>query len=67
MKRVCCLYRVFTENQLNPTDQNLADIPMQRKSCRDFAEHMGWTIVREEQENGMSGLHLSVSHKDNSY
>lgn len=37
---------------------------MQRKSCRDFAERMGWTIVREEQENGISGLNLSVSHQD---
>ncbi len=37
-------------------DQNQADIPMQRKACREFAERMGWIIIREEQETGVSGL-----------
>ena len=28
---------------------------MQRKACHRFAEKMGWTIVHEEQEDGVSG------------
>ena len=43
--RVLCLYRVSTGQQLYRTENNEADIPMQRKRCRQFAEQMGWTIV----------------------
>ena len=38
--RVCCLYRVSTTKQVDHDDQNQADIPVQRKSCREFAEKM---------------------------
>ena len=40
MKTVYCLYRVSTKGQV---DKN--DIPMQKQSCREFAEHQpGWVI-----------------------
>jgi site-specific DNA recombinase len=63
-ERVYCLYRVSTTKQVDHDDQNLADIPMQRKACREFAEHMGWTIVREEQETGVSGFKVSAVDRD---
>ena len=62
--RVCCLYRVSTSKQVDHNEQNQADIPMQRKSCREFAERMGWTIVYEEQENGVSGFKVSANDRD---
>lgn len=37
---------------------------MQRKACREFAERMGWTIVREEQETGVSGYKVSAADRD---
>jgi len=63
-ERVYCLYRVSTTKQVDHDDCNQADIPMQRKSCREFAEKMGWTIVREEQENGVSGFKVSAADRD---
>lgn len=62
--RVCCLYRVSTTKQVDHDDQNQADIPVQRKACREFAERMGWTIVYEEQENGVSGFKVSANDRD---
>ena len=41
--RVACLYRVSTTKQVDHDDQNQADIPVQRKACREYAEKMGWT------------------------
>lgn len=63
-ERVYCLYRVSTTKQVDHDDQNQADIPMQRKACREFAERMGWTIVREEQETGVSGFKVSAVDRD---
>ncbi len=63
-ERVYCLYRVSTTKQVDRDDHNHADIPMQRKSCREFAEKMGWTIVREEQETGVSGFKVSAADRD---
>lgn len=63
-KRVYCLYRVSTAKQVDYTDTNQADIPVQRKACRDFVEKMGWTIIREEQEAGVSGYKVSADHRD---
>lgn len=37
---------------------------MQRKSCREFAKKMGWTIVGEEQETGVSGFKVSAGDRD---
>ena len=53
--RVCALYRVSTDKQVDHNDKNQADIPMQRKACHAFCDKMGWTIVHEEQEEGVSG------------
>ena len=63
-QRVYCLYRVSTAKQVDHTDTNQADIPMQRKACREFAKKMGWTIIREEQEAGVSGYKVSAAHRD---
>ncbi len=53
--RVDCLYRVSTDKQVDYDDKSQADIPMQRRECHRFCEKMGWTIVHEEQEDGVSG------------
>lgn len=63
-ERVQCLYRVSTTKQVDHNDQNQADIPVQRKACREFAEKMGWNIVGEEQENGVSGFKVSADDRD---
>jgi len=63
-QRVYCLYRVSTARQVDYTDNNQADIPVQRKACREFAEKMGWTIIREEQETGVSGYKVSADNRD---
>ena len=52
-ERVCCLYRVSTDKQVDYNDKNQADIPMQRKKCHQFCDDMGWVIVHEEQEDGV--------------
>ena len=60
IKRVYCLYRVSTKGQV---DKN--DIPLQKKSCRDFAEHQpGWIIRKEFQEKGISGFKISADDRD---
>ena len=60
--RVYCLYRVSTRKQADFNAENQADIPMQRKACREFAGQMGWEIIYEGQEAGVSGF--KVSEKD---
>lgn len=62
--RVCCLYRVSTDKQVDYDNNNEADIPMQRKACHRFADKMGWTIVREEQEDGVSGHKIRAENRD---
>jgi DNA invertase Pin-like site-specific DNA recombinase len=63
-ERVCCLYRVSTTKQVDHDELNQADIPVQRKACREFAERMGWIIVEEEQEAGVSGYKVSADDRD---
>lgn len=63
-KRVCCLYRVSTDKQVNYDDKHNADIPMQRKECHKFAQAQGWTIVMEEQEEGVSGHKVRAADRD---
>lgn len=63
-ERVCCLYRVSTTRQVDHDELNQADIPMQRKACREFAKKMGWDIVYEEQELGVSGYKISANDRD---
>ena len=62
--RVCCLYRVSTDKQVDHNENNEADIPMQRKACHQFAQSMGWQIVREEQEEGVSGHKVRAAARD---
>ena len=62
--RVCCLYRVSTEKQVDYDNNHEADIPMQRKACHRFAEKMGWQIVHEEQEDGVSGHKIRAEDRD---
>ena len=62
--RVCCLYRVSTDKQVNYDNNHEADIPMQRKACHRFAEKMGWQIVHEEQEDGVSGHKIRAENRN---
>lgn len=58
-KRVCALYRVSTIGQVEKDD-----IPMQRQECHEFAESMGWEIVKEYLEKGVSGYKVSAKKRD---
>lgn len=62
--RVYCLYRVSTDKQVDHDDKNQADIPMQRKACHRFCEEKGWTIIHEEQEDGVSGHKVRAENRD---
>lgn len=62
--RVHTLYRVSTDKQVDYNNKEEADIPMQRKACHRFAEEMGWTIVFEEQEDGVSGHKVRAENRD---
>ena len=62
--RVCCLYRVSTDKQVDYDNNHEADIPMQRKACHRFAEQMGGEIVHEEQEDGVSGHKVRAEIRD---
>lgn len=63
-KRVCCLYRVSTDKQVDHDNKNQADIPMQRKACHQFCTEKGWVIVHEEQEEGVSGHKVRAERRD---
>ena len=58
-KRVYCLYRVSTLEQVENDD-----IPMQKQACHDFAERQGWEVVREFYEKGISGFKVSSQKRD---
>ena len=59
-KRVYCLYRVSTLEQVEKDD-----IPMQRKRCREYCQQMGtWEIVKEFSEKGISGFKVSAKDRD---
>ena len=62
--RVCCFYRVSTVKQVDFNRTKQVDIPMQKNACRAFAAKMGWTIVCEEQEAGVSGYKVSAEKRD---
>ncbi len=62
--RVYCLYRVSTGKQVDYNESNEADIPMQRRECHRFAEEHGWTIIHEEQEDGVSGHKVRAENRD---
>ena len=61
MKRVYCLYRVSTAQQVDVVKD---DIPMQRIACHDFAARIGWTILVEKEEKGISGFKVSAEKRD---
>ena len=63
-RRVQCLYRVSTDQQVTYSANKEADIPMQRKACHRFAEQMGWQIVFEDQEDGVSGHKVRAEKRD---
>ena len=58
-KRVCCLYRVSTKGQVEQDD-----IPMQKQRCHEFVARMGWEIVLEYAEKGISGFKISAKNRD---
>ena len=60
MKRVLCLYRVFTIGQVDHDD-----IPMQRVACREFiSQQKGWILVDEVLEKGVSGYKTRTEDRD---
>ncbi|MEE0896846.1 MAG: recombinase family protein, partial [Acutalibacteraceae bacterium] len=62
MKKVYCLYRVSTKQQV---DKVKDDIPMQRIACQEFAERQGdWIIEKEFLEKGISGFKVSANDRD---
>ena len=63
-RRVQCLYRVSTEQQVTYNDKKQPDIPMQRKSCHKFSDQMDWVIVFEDQEEGISGHKVRAENRD---
>ena len=58
-KRVFALYRVSTLKQVEKDD-----IPMQQQACRAFCQRMGWTMIREYKEKGVSGYKKSAQERD---
>ena len=61
MKRVLCLYRVSTKQQVNAED----DIPVQRRECMDFISRMrDWEFIGERLEKGVSGFKVSAEKRD---
>ena len=66
MKRVLCLYRVSTKKQLDPSsDKTKADIPLQRKACKEFIDaHQDWVLCKEMYERGFSGYKVSADKRD---
>lgn len=63
-ERAECLYRVSTLKQVDHDENDQPDIPMQRKACHEFADRMGWTIVHEEKEDGVSGFKVHAADRD---
>lgn len=60
IKKVYCLYRVSTKNQVEEND-----IPMQKVACHQFAEsHSGWIIRKEFYELGVSGYKVAAADRD---
>jgi Site-specific recombinases, DNA invertase Pin homologs len=65
MKRVYCLYRVSTKKQVDRSEKNESDIPMQRTACHDFAGgQRDWKILKEYSEKGVSGYKVSAQDRD---
>ena len=63
-RRVLCLYRVSTDQQVTYDEREEADIPMQRQVGRRFLEQKGWVLVHEEREDGISGHKVRAEKRD---
>ena len=63
-RRVLCLYRVSTGQQVTYNEREEADIPLQRQSGRRFIEQQGWVLVHEEREDGISGHKVRAEKRD---
>lgn len=60
MKRVRCLYRVSSKQQLHDDD-----IPMQRAECKKFIERFqDWHLEHEYVEKAISGFKMHVRERD---
>ncbi len=60
MKRVRCLYRVSSKQQLHGDD-----IPLQRNECKEFIAHQSdWQFDSEYIEKGVSGYRKAISERD---
>lgn len=60
MKRVNCLLRVSSKQQLREDD-----IPVQRKECQCYlAMHSDWTFQKEYIEKAVSGFKTSIKDRD---
>ena len=60
MKRVRCLYRVSSRQQLHDDD-----IPMQRAECKKFIRRFqDWHLEHEYVEKAISGFKMHVSERD---
>ena len=63
-RRVLCLYRVSTDQQVTYNEREEADIPMQRQTGRRFLDQQGWVLVHEEREDGISGHKVRAEKRD---
>ena len=60
MKRVNCLLRVSSKQQLHGDD-----IPVQREECRAYIEkHSDWQFQKEYLEKAVSGFKTSLKDRD---
>ncbi len=60
MKRVRCLYRVSSKQQLHDDD-----IPMQRAECKKFIEKFqDWSLEYEYVEKAISGFKMHIKDRD---
>ena len=60
MKKVRCLYRVSSKQQLHGDD-----IPLQRNECKEFIAHQSdWKFDSEYIEKGVSGYKKAIRERD---
>lgn len=60
-KRVACLYRVSTKQQVDEK----GDLSMQKTECRNFIDRQqDWVLITEYYEKGVSGYKKSKSQRD---
>ncbi len=65
--RVFCLYRVSLKKQADfyySNGKEVADIPVQKESCRRFCREHGWEIVNSFTEAGVSAYKNAIFKRD---